>query len=150
MDLNDSFQRAIAYWSFGWLASDRLPEVAADALATGLDSSSLVALASCDSTPNPELHTMFEAALAELGRQRLSKPEAGRLSAKDYAQKVCDGELDPIEGARLIWRVSLEADELGSEFGIFGGRVTEYEGMPELRDKEAAMIIEEARALIGG
>jgi hypothetical protein len=149
MALNNSFERAIAYWSFGWLPSDRLPDVAADALGSGLDSSSLVALASSEKTPNPELHTMFEAALAELGRQRLTKVEAGRLIAKDYAQKICDGQLDAIEGARLIWKVSLESDELGSELGIFGGRVTEYEGMPELRDREAAMILEEAQALIG-
>ena len=140
--------RAIAYWSFGWLSSDKLPEVAVEILELGVVSPSIIQLASADRVADPNLHRLFEDVLADLGRLRMTKPEAGRFIAQEYAEDICKGTITPVEGARTIWRVSLECEELGRELGIFGGRVTEYEGLPSGHDRISDMIVYEAKDLI--
>jgi hypothetical protein len=143
-----SLDRAVAYWSFGWLPSDRLPAVALEALERGTESPSIIELASADSAANPDLHPLFEKALTELGRTRLARAEAGRMIARDYAEQICNEAIKPVDGARAIWRVSLECPELEGELGIFGGRVSEYEGLSDGRERISAMIVSEARELI--
>ena len=96
-----ALDRAVAHWSFGWLPSDRLPGVALEALEHGLESPSMVELASADSTAGPRLEGLFEKALAELGRSFLAKPEAGRIIARDYAKQICEGTVTPVDGASL-------------------------------------------------
>jgi hypothetical protein len=142
-----AFDRAVAYWSFGWLQSDTLPRVAIEALEQGIESPSLLELAAAGNTANADFHCLFEKSLTELGRSRLSKAEAGRVIARDYTYQICNRKLTPIEGARAIWRVSLECEELTRELGIFAGRVTEYEDLPSLRERISEMILSEAQAL---
>jgi len=108
----------------------------------------MIELASADTKPNPSLHRLFEKALTELGRSALTKPEAGRIIAREYAGQICDGTVAPVVGARAIWRVSLESEELSRELGIFGGRVSEYEGLPSGRERISEMILSEAKELI--
>jgi hypothetical protein len=140
--------RAAAYWAFGLLSSDKLPGVALEALEHGVESPSMIELASADAVPNPSLHRLFEKVLRELGRSPLTKPEAGRMIAREYAEQICRGTIVPVEGAQAIWRISLECEELRSELGIFGGRVTEYADLPAERESISEMIVSEARKLI--
>jgi len=143
-----TFDRAVAYWSFGWLPSDELPKVALEALDHGLESPSLIELASAESSVGPRLHRLFEKALVELGHSRLTKAEAGRIIAEEYADQICKAKISPVEGARAIWRVTLECGDLTRELGIFGGRVSEYEGVSsESRENISKMILSEAREL---
>ena len=78
----------------------------------------------------------------------MAKPEAGRVIAQEYAEGICKGTITPVDGARAIWRVSLECKELSGELGIFGGRVSEYEGLLDGRERISEMIVCEARELI--
>jgi hypothetical protein len=105
--------------------------VGLEALEQGIESPAIIELASADTGAGPDLHRLFEKVLAELGRSRLTKAEAGRIIAREYAGGICKGAISPVDGARAIWRVSLECEGLSGELGIFGGRVTEYEGMSE-------------------
>src|SRR5437879_5071793 len=107
-----SLDWAIVNWSFGWLQSDKLPEIAIDALEHGIESPSIIELASAERVANPDLHRLFQKILAELGRTALTKPEAGRLIAQEYAEEICNGAITPVDGARAIWRVSLECEDL--------------------------------------
>lgn len=143
-----SFDLQVAYWSFGWLPSDQLPEVALQALEIGFDTPSLIELVGRPSEPNPELHLLFERALLELDRERMDIAEAGRLIARDYALQICAKTISPIQGAKAIWRVSLECDEPISELGIFAGRASEYEDLPHLREEISEDIVQEAYALL--
>ena len=150
MNLTASFDLAIAAWSFGLLPSDNLPKLAMEALEQGIESPTLLELASADCSPNPDLHRLFERALNELGRTRLEKVEAGRFIANYYASQICSQYILPIEGARLIWRLEQECPELSQELGIFAGRVSEYEGVPLASRKHISdLIVADAHALIG-
>lgn len=140
--------RQVAYWTFGWLPSDKLPGVALDALERGIDSPTMIALASADATAEPEHHVLFRKALLELGRSPFSKADAGRIIAQVYAEQICEGKIAPVEGANEIWRVSLECPELTSELGIFGGRVSDYHGLPEGFDRPSDVVIAETRQRI--
>src|SRR5438874_355978 len=119
MTTNPAFDRAIAYWSFGWLPSDKLPGIALEALEQGIENPSIIELASADNGAGPDLHRLFEKVLSELGQSRLTKSEAGRFIAREYADAICKGTLSPVDGARAIWRVSLECADLSAELGIF-------------------------------
>jgi hypothetical protein len=138
------------YWSFGWLPSDKLPEAAVAALEDGLKSPTLIDLAAAGSTANPDLHRKFETVLQELGSPRLSKTEAGRRLAREFARKISDGEIAPIDGAKAIWKIELECRELRHELGIFGGRASEYEGCPQQQGEISEVIVEEAKELLQG
>ena len=97
-----SLDRAVAYWSLGWLPSDELPRVAIEALENGIESPSILELASADSGAGPHLNTVFEKVLVELGRPRLTKREAGRLIAREYAEEICTGKTTPINGLHFL------------------------------------------------
>ncbi len=142
------FDRAVAYWAFGWLPSDKLPGVALEALEQGIESPTIVELASAETVWDPRLHRLFEKVLTELRRSPLTKAEAGRIIAGEYAKKICQGTVTPVDGARAIWRVSLECEELMPDLGIFGGRVSEYEGLQDGRERISELIVTEARELI--
>ena len=92
----------------------------------------MIELAGAEPTGNPQLHDLFEKGLHEVDRTRIGMAEAGRIIARGYARQICDKEITPIDGARAIWRVTLECRELDPELGIFGGRASEYEDLPEL------------------
>lgn len=143
-----SFDLAIAHWSFGWLPSDRLPDVAIQAMEMGFESPSLFALASSEKSADPDLHGLFGKVVSEMGRTRLSKSEAGRCIAREYARKICNGKISPVDGARVIWKVSLDCEELTKELGIFGGRVSEYDDLPDVRDRISELILSEATSLL--
>src|SRR5262249_42182319 len=110
-DSQSPFDLAIAYWSFGWLPSDRLPGLAVEALEQGMECPALIQLVAAESVGNPDLHRLFTRVLSELGKSPLSKPDAGWMIARDYARRICSREIIPIEGARAICRVSLECEE---------------------------------------
>jgi len=108
----------------------------------------MVELASAETGTVPDLHRLVEKVLTELGRSQLPKSEAGRIIAREYAEQVCNGTGAPVEGARANWRVSLECEELSAQLGVFGGRVSEYEGLPDERGRLCEMIVSEAEGLI--
>jgi hypothetical protein len=81
----------------------------------------MLELVSVGSGPDPDFHRLFEKLLTELGRSRLLKAEAGRIIAQEYAEEVCNGTVTPIDGARAIWRVALECEELHGSWGFSVG-----------------------------
>jgi hypothetical protein len=143
-----SLDRAIAYWSFGWFPSDRLPTLAVEALAQGIESPAMIELAAGQSTADERHHRLFERVLSELGRSRPTKAEAGRFIAREIAEQICQGKVSPVDGAEAIWRVSLECEDLSAELGVFGGRVSEYEGWPHGRERIAETIVADAKELL--
>jgi hypothetical protein len=145
-----SLDRVVANWALGRVTSDQLPAAAVQALDNGLESPSMIALAVSKDVADPRHHRLFESALRELGRPLLTRAEAGRLVAQEWAERVCAGSVAPVEGAKEIWMISLECDDLGNELGIFGGRVSEYEGLSTAadRDRVAEMIVGEAQRLL--
>lgn len=122
--------------------------MAIQALEQGLETPSMIELAAADGNANPCLHSLFEKALKELGWSRIKKVEAGRLIALEIAQQIIQGKVTPLNGAKAIWKITGECEELCQEFGIFGGHVTEYEGMPDDRECIAELILSEAKALL--
>lgn len=139
---------SIACWSLGWLPSDELPQVAERVLAEGFESPALVKVACSDYSADPGLHGLFEKALNDFGRARMKKSEAGLFIARRIAKRIVQGGIAPCDGARDIWKVSLECKELSSKLGIFGGRVTEIEDQPKFRDQISRLIIQDAENLL--
>jgi hypothetical protein len=144
-----AFSFAVAQWVLGWVSSDQLPAIAMKALEEGIESTTLSQLSVEEAVGNPDLHAKFEKALSEIGMPKIDKANAGRIVARYIAQKICDGHVTPIEGAREIWKITLECRELTDELGIFSGRASEYEDLPDMRDRISEMIVHEAQSLIG-
>lgn len=110
----------------------------------------MIELASANCEADPRFHCLFQKALMELGRPRMAKSDAGRIIAKDYAERICKGEVSAVDGARAIWKVSLECDDSNHDLAVFGGRVSEYDGLPTGPEREriSEIIVAEARELI--
>lgn len=90
-----------ALFAFDLHIREKLPELAADLLESGIDSPALRRLAGLIGPELDEANEWFERALHELGRPRLSKPEAARRLAVDLAQGVLEGRVSKREAARL-------------------------------------------------
>src|SRR5436305_2091962 len=109
-----NFEIAEAAWWFGRLPSDRLPDLACAALEAGYDGPTLRQLAGLEAIPAPSAHKLMERALAEVGRRKLSKADAGRILARDYARQIVSGQLSPNAGARKLWQLDLDCEELSA------------------------------------
>ena len=74
-----------------------------------------------------EVGPLFERAMRELGLPPLQKQAALRLLARHYAHKIVAGEIDPYQGAMLIWtEVSAEYEPI-EEISAFGGLVDQID-----------------------
>jgi hypothetical protein len=125
MSPSSSFEFDVADWSLGGILSDRLPKVATDALAAGIESPSLIELANEPPIPDAAYHRLFERALGELGRPVPRKVDAARIMTIEFARRICASEASPIEGARFIQAVedSTRDEFFWNAFRAVGGRL---------------------------
>ncbi len=142
------FDVSLSLWSLGILHSEELPEVATEAICQGIESPTLVQLASMSQEPQPELHGMFEQSLKELGLRKPSVSEAINLVVSAYAHQVCDDNVEPIYAAKAIWNLYSQHPEFQGLYGVFGGLASEWDDMPALREKLSAEIVALCHALI--
>ena len=118
---------AAAYWSLGQLASDKLPEIATDALVRGLDSYSLRILSGERDPILAEVGPRFEKSLSELGIAIPGPYEAGMKIAHHYARSIVSGVIAPYEGAKIIWHEVFWELDGPEELRFFVGAFSEYE-----------------------
>jgi len=128
--------------------TEALPDVAAGALARGIDSPSLRLLAGTSQSDVREARDLFWEALRELGGD-VPSPEDARWSlVLGWARDIDAGRLRPIDGARRIWSDGWE--ELGrpDELTQFVGLASEWEDHEAHRDEYDRDIRRAARRLI--
>jgi hypothetical protein len=90
-----------------------VPGLAAGLLAEGLDSPSLRVLAGWTQPIMSDVGPLLEGALRELQLAPLDRQQALRVLARHYAHGIVSRELEPYQGARMIW------DELSHEYEPF-------------------------------
>ena len=126
MNLNE----AVAFYKLDLIKSEKLPEIASDALEASYDSPSLRLRAG---ELNPIMSTvgpMFEKTITELNISIPTKRGAYFIVAKYYSNKIISGELSPYDGAKIIWeKVTLEEDS-PEELSAFAGAASEIEDLP--------------------
>ena len=93
---------ASAYWALSALPSERLPEIAVDALEDGNDSLALRQLAGDDQGDYEANRELFKKSLLELGLEIPPVNEATRIVAQEEARRMVSGEKTPYQAATLI------------------------------------------------
>jgi hypothetical protein len=134
-----------ARWRLGLVTGEELPDLATDLLLSGTESPAVVALAGESGTTLRDAGRLFERVLADLGCARLDECGAGRILARDWAERIVRGELDPYEGASQIWRVSYYACNEPSDLVPFVGLASQYQDSEAYRVKLREDIIQAAR-----
>jgi hypothetical protein len=134
------------------LLSDELLELAATALAAGLDSTNLRQLAGELHPSWASVGALFDGVLRDLSIELPARREAGFALARHYAEQILNGQLTPYDGAPNIWRhVGSEFHEDPEIWGTlvsFVGLASEWEDHAGSRDECEQQIIEEAQRLI--
>jgi hypothetical protein len=97
-----------ALWVLGLININDLPRVANKALAHGLESKSLLELAIFTSEAGHDARRLFQNALEELGRGKISKANALKYYAKCISDRILSSSLSPLDGAKMIWHATLE------------------------------------------
>jgi hypothetical protein len=160
-----TFDEAVAADTLGILLPEQLPEVATQALCSGLDSPHLAALAgeSPRAASSDDLHAMFERALHELGIERPAPLRAAETLRNYYARRVVTGEISPHVGAEAIVRGVLDrvreqlppGQYLGESLGIarlvglfYDYDLVRYEGLGTEEEVNIA-VAEECRRILG-
>lgn len=135
-----------ARWALGLIRSDDLPAIAADALSNGFDSKSLVELAALSQTDANEARKLFERAMIELGHEVMSKGAALKIYARVTSTSILASELTPLEGAKRIWRATVDAGVKGfHDLDPFIYAASEMEDRPGDKAFFERAIIEEAK-----
>ncbi len=99
--------------ALGTLHGGRLPAIAVELLVAGRDTPSVRLLAGSVQPIMSEVGPLFERALRELGLAPLGKQQALRVVARHHAHAILSEEVEPYDGARLIW------DEISHEYEPF-------------------------------
>ncbi|WP_030663171.1 hypothetical protein [Streptomyces rimosus] len=115
---------------FGWYGGDRaeIVQAALDALLAGVDSPSLALLAGLGRNELDEVAELFDGVLTELELVPLTPDNVAAArweTARWWAGRIVRGDLDAVDGARLIWERA--ACELGHprELACFGSVLRE-------------------------
>ncbi len=128
------------------IASDQLPSIATDLLASGTDSKSLVRVSALCADELADADDLFRRALTELGRGKMSNEGALRQFTKDTSVEMLKGEISPYAGAKLIWKTYRKfAARETHEFDPFIYAASEWEDRPQDRKTFERGILEEAR-----
>lgn len=146
----ETLQTALTRFIVGSLPSDDLPDIAAHALASGLDSPSLRSLAGASRAEPREARDLFLAAVSELGFRIPSETEARRALVRLWAHQMIDGTLTPCEGSRLIWWEGWE--ELGrpDDLTVFVSLASQWEDSPAYRADLERDMLAAAESLVEG
>src|SRR5580700_4497761 len=106
MDVEDALERLedeASRLMIGHSASERLPTLAAEALAAGVDSPALRAAAAVNSRDVRDARDLFLEALSELGIAASDEQSAAWRLARHTCGKIVNSNLDPYEGVLQIW-----------------------------------------------
>src|SRR5262245_61309863 len=104
-----SLKRMLALWTLGLIGSEELPSIAAEVLAEGLESRSLVRLAGLTTQEIADADSLFQKSLNELGVEQMTTNEALRLYAVFVSKRIVNREISPLQGAKEIWRATIRA-----------------------------------------
>jgi hypothetical protein len=100
-----------AMWVLGFISSDQLPELAAEALVSGSDCDSLRVLSGLLPSESAEAPEIFLRALKELSMPELSRSDAAHRYAIAISMKIVDQTLPARAGAEKLWDASLRVDD---------------------------------------
>jgi len=140
-----------AKWVLGLIPSEALPQIAADALAAGLDSPALRELAGELRPTLDASGRLFEEILDEFGVGIPDRSRAGLILARAYAAQITNGSLSPYEGARQIWNIQLDVEGLMQELGPFVYWASEWQDAgSERRRQECDTAIRDAAFGLAG
>jgi hypothetical protein len=149
--MKTALQSVEARFVLGLVLSDELPGIAADLIASGLESKSLIRLAGLAVTEVGDARELFEQALEELSRGRMSKELALRRFTQDTCEQILQNSLSPFEGAKLIWQTYRASDVLDThDYDPFIYAASEMEDRPKDRNRFEIAILEEAKRWVGG
>ena len=139
----------VAAWQMatGSLASEKLPDIATDALVRGLDSPALRMLAGQLRNDVRDSADLFRTALEELGIDLPDVDTAQWCLARLTAADIVAGRVSPGQGATNLWLIYLRVMDSG-DLRIFVGLGSELDDHPEDEKEIAAQIISEAQALL--
>ncbi|MEZ0447209.1 hypothetical protein [Cellulomonas sp. ICMP 17802] len=121
--------------------------LAVDALMAGLDGDALAELAGADPRRAQECRDLFAEVLNEQDLEWPEEQSAVWNLVRDTAQRIVDGDLDPVEGARWITRVAYHRAEPEGDLRIFVGMASEADD-PNSLDLYRPRIVHEAAALL--
>ena len=136
-----------ARYYLGDLPPEEMPGVALRALAAGHDGPALLEIARLDSPTMRDADDLFERALGEMGLSPLPGEEAGLRVARHIARKIVAGEMQPYEGAYLIWMKVWDKCGRPDELTPFVGLASLYEADPEHRPFHLEEILARAEEL---
>lgn len=138
---------AQAMMILGILTTDRLPEIAIEALEAGEDSSALRILAGLTQCELAEAPKIFELVLKELEIPMLTRSEAARIYAVDICVQIVSKQISPLEGANRIWDASIRVnDPYFHDLDPFIYAASELQNRPLDRDFFEREILKEARS----
>ncbi|HZC52469.1 MAG TPA: hypothetical protein VE441_08235 [Mycobacterium sp.] len=103
MNSDDSLRLAPLRLSVGEQAPEELPDLAAGALARGLDSPSLRMLAGAPRDQYEDNRRLFVTAMHEFDLDAPLPDTAVRELVRYWAAEIIAGALSPYDGARRIW-----------------------------------------------
>lgn len=133
-------------WLLGFLHIEELPDIAANALANGFDSESILKLAICSKGEIEEIERLFKQVLKENGGGTMSKVDALRHYAKQISASILTKEMSPLKGAIFIWNATLNAQIPNfHELDCFIYAASEIEDRPSDKEFFESAIIEEAK-----
>ena len=109
--MNNTFNivQAESMWLLGLLRNEELPDLAIDAISKGYESESTLQLAVCAKDDSEEIERLFRQMLVEGGGGGMSKIDALKHYAKQISSSILSEKTPPLEGARLIWDATLNA-----------------------------------------
>jgi hypothetical protein len=128
-----------------------LASTAVELLTAGLDSPTIVAMASLSESETNEARSMRDRALSEMGVALPGVREAAKSLALEVARKVTEGCLPPYDGAKRIWDLTLRIHpERIHDLDPFVYAASEWEDRPADRAFFENAILREARAFLDG
>ena len=119
---------AAAYWVIEKLPGEKIPGIAADAVAAGIESPSLLALSTESPAPRRELADLFMNALRECDVEIPDRQAAVMVVARHFATQMLAGEIAIREGLSGLVRDACHVlDHPPRELAVFIGLESEYD-----------------------
>jgi hypothetical protein len=128
--------------------TEDLPDLAADALAHGLDSPALRQLAGTSRSDVRDARDLFLHAVEELGLEVPSIDTALHAMAKAWAEDMLHGRLAPRQAAGLIWSKASSALGHPTDLVSFVALADEWDDNPEAREEIERLMLNEAASLV--
>ena len=130
------------------LSPESLVAFAIEALGDGHESPSLVNLAGLVGIEMGEAELFFNRAITELGIRRPDLKEAILLLARQKSRDIVSGRVAPCQGARDIWRLSLEYPDGVPTLDPFIYAASECDDRPEDLELFNKIIVDSAEKFL--